>query len=152
MLTWGEFSKRAPELAAIGQRLFADHRLAYLATSRRDGSPRLHPITPVETATGMYVAVNHESPKRWDLQRDRRYVLHAPLGASDEEFVVSGEVRRISDPAIRMEISTAAGHTIHDTDWLFEFLVETCLRGYWVNAGQPGTFPVRQHWQANETS
>jgi hypothetical protein len=100
----------------------------------------------------MYVAVNHHSPKRWDLQRDRRYVLHAPLGASDEEFVISGEVRRISDLATRLEIESAAGHTIHNTDWLFEFLVEKCLQAHWVNAGQPGTFPVRQRWQASEKS
>jgi len=148
MITWSEFLEQASDMAAAGQRLFDDHRLAYLATVRRDGRPRLHPVTPVATDAGLYVAVNHASPKRWDLSRDRRYALHAPLGTSDEEFVLTGTARRIQDAATRQQISEAAGHVIHDSDWLFEFLIEHCLHGHWVNAGQPGTYPVRGQWRA----
>ena len=148
MLTWGQFVEGAPELAEAGRRLFDEHRLAYLATVRRDGAPRLHPVSPVDTGSGLYVAVNHESPKRWDLKRDRRFSLHAPLGARDEEFVITGEVRRVFDDATRAAIAAAAGHTIHATDWLFEFLVARCLRGHWEHVGQPDTYPVRQRWRA----
>lgn len=149
MVTWAEFIERAPQLAAAGQRLFLEHEIAYLATTRRSGAPRLHPVVPVETASGLYVAVNHESPKRWDLANDGRYALHASLGEHDEEFVVTGLAQRIIDNDTRQAISDAAGHTIHESDWLFEFLVEYCLHGHWVNAGQPDTYPVREHWHAN---
>ena len=148
MVTWREFAEQAPELASIGRRLFDEHRLAYLATVRRNGDPRLHPVTPVDTGTGLYVAVNHQSPKRWDLERDRRFSLHAPLGERDEEFVITGEVRRVTDDETRVAIAAAAGHTIHDSDWLFEFLVAHCLQGHWEKVGQPDTYPVRQQWRA----
>lgn len=137
MVTLSELLEEDLGLAATGQRLFAHHRLAYLATTRRDRSPRLHPVTPDETATGLFVAVNHQSPKGWDLAHDGRYALHAPRGKSDEEFVITGEARRVDDDATRLEIAESAGHVIRDTDWLFEFLIEDCLQGYWVNAGPP---------------
>jgi hypothetical protein len=148
VLTWAEFADREPELAGAGMRLFDEHHLAYLATVRRDGSPRLHPISPIRTERGLYVAVNERSPKRWDLARDRRYALHAPLGQQDEEFVLTGGARRIHDAATRRAITAAAGHTVHPEDWLFEFLIESCLHGYWVNVGQPGTYPLYQRWAA----
>jgi hypothetical protein len=145
-LPWPAFAGLAPELAAAGARLLDDDHLAYLATTRRSGSPRLHPISPIRTERGLYVAVNERSPKRWDLARDGRYALHAPLGESDEEFVITGSARRIHDEVTRREITAAAGHTVHPEDWLFEFLIGRCLHGYWVDVGQPGTYPVYQQW------
>ena len=150
LVRWCEFARASPELARVGVALLDEHLLAYLATTRRDGSPRLHPVTPVRTASGLYVAVNHQSPKRWDLDRDGRYALHAPLGERDEEFVITGRVERLRDDPTRGEIASAAGHVIHDTDWLFEFYVAHCLHGYWVNAGQPDTYPVRREWRAGD--
>ena len=150
MLTWSELLRgEAAGLALAGQRLFAEHRLAYLATARKDGRPRLHPVTPVATASGLFVAVNEQSPKRWDLSRDGRYALHAPLGEQDEEFVITGVARRVLADQVRAQIVQAAGHKIHDADWLFEFLVGYCLHGHWVNVGQPDTYPVRRQWRAD---
>ncbi len=150
-MTWGEFAESSPELALVGARLFEEHQIAYLATVRRDGSPRLHPVTPVRAGDGLYVAVNCASPKRWDLERDRRYALHAPLGDQDEEFVITGVVRRVNDGPTGAAIAVAARHVIHASDWLFEFLISRCLQGYWVNVGQPGTYPVRRHWPSLES-
>lgn len=150
MVSWSEFAERSREIAGAGESLFGEHRLAYLATSRRDGAPRLHPVTPVRTPKGLYIAVNHQSPKRWDLDRDGRYALHAPLGDRDEEFVITGRVRRVRDGATRAEIESEAGHVIHDSDWLFEFLVGHCLHGYWVNVGRPDTYPVRRQWRPED--
>lgn len=147
--TWSEFARSAPELASIGARLFDEHRLAYLATVQSNGSPRLHPVTPVRTDLGVYVAVNEQSPKRWDLERNGRYALHAPLGEQDTEFVITGRVKRVRNDAERRAVQEAAGHVIHDTDWIFEFQIARCLQAYWVNAGQPGTYPIRCRWQAD---
>src|SRR5262249_8174128 len=52
MTTWGHFAAAEPELAD-----FARARLhgkpSYLATVRADGSPRVHPVTPIVTVDGM---------------------------------------------------------------------------------------------------
>lgn len=45
MATWQQFTAAAPELAAFGaERL--EGKVAYLATIRADGGPRVHPLTP----------------------------------------------------------------------------------------------------------
>jgi len=41
-MTWHVFEEAAPALAA-----YALGRLAYLATVRPDGGPRVHPVTPI---------------------------------------------------------------------------------------------------------
>ena len=54
MVTWPEFTEAVPDLALIGRRLLLINAprpepvasLAYLATVRPDGGPRLHPISP----------------------------------------------------------------------------------------------------------
>src|SRR5581483_44886 len=48
MLTWGEFAKTQPELAEAGQALLCQFgvALAFLATTRAEGAPRVHPIAP----------------------------------------------------------------------------------------------------------
>jgi hypothetical protein len=46
MTTWAEFAQQAPELAAFGEARFRSG-VAYLGTVRDDGSPRLHPVTPI---------------------------------------------------------------------------------------------------------
>ncbi len=44
-MSWSELEREAPELAAFGvQRL--TRGVAYLATVRKDGSPRVHPVSP----------------------------------------------------------------------------------------------------------
>ena len=49
MIAWSQFAAAAPDLAAFGkQRL--EKRIAYLATIRPDGSPRVHPDLSVHRA------------------------------------------------------------------------------------------------------
>ena len=45
-LAWADLEREAPEIAAVGGRLFARHEVAYLATVSRDGRPRVHPFCP----------------------------------------------------------------------------------------------------------
>ena len=45
-MSWKILEERNPELAAFGaERL--NGKVAYLATIRKDGSPRVHPMTPI---------------------------------------------------------------------------------------------------------
>ena len=101
MLPWSEFADRVPELAERGRERLGIG-IAYMATVRRDGAPRLHPVSPVFTSDGrLMVAVGDRSPKRFDLANDGRYALHAlppPLEAEDYdefEFNLTGRARRI---------------------------------------------------------
>lgn len=68
----------APRVAeVVHDRLFGE--VAYLATIRADGSPRLHPVTLKRFDRGIGLYMNAGSPKLNDLLRDPRCTLHAPV-------------------------------------------------------------------------
>jgi hypothetical protein len=48
MATWSEFEQADPTMAAAGRKLLYQFGigLGYLATVRKDGGPRVHPICP----------------------------------------------------------------------------------------------------------
>jgi hypothetical protein len=73
MVTWGQFAAAEPKLAEAGRALFYTYGvgLAFLATVRPDGGPRLHPIVMLIAEGGLFAFVV-PSPKRDDLQRDAR--------------------------------------------------------------------------------
>ena len=54
MATWGELAIEAPGLAAFGAERLGKG-VAYIATVRRDGSPRVHPVTPIIGAGRLFV-------------------------------------------------------------------------------------------------
>ena len=66
MIPWHEFVAAAPELAATGESLLFQFGvgLAFLATVRKDGGPRLHPVCPVLSHGRLYVLVIPTSPHR----------------------------------------------------------------------------------------
>ena len=66
--TWGEFAKEAPGLAAFGAELLLGAQVAYLATVRPDGVPRVHPVTPILTDDGLFLFMEPTSPKGRDLR------------------------------------------------------------------------------------
>jgi hypothetical protein len=155
-MRWGEFAEARPEMAQVLLQQLAWIPIAYLATVRRDGSPRVHPVCPVLAGPGMYVAVAGSSapdpsPKRFDLARDGRYALHALPGKRDDEFYVTGRAHRIEDAATRRHVSDAAGHAIRDDDWIFELEIAYAMTAYWEKVGQPGTYPVRTEWRDKAT-
>jgi hypothetical protein len=145
-VAWERFALDAPELALAGRRLIDRYHVAFLATLRQDGAPRLHPVSPVFASGGMYIAIPPRSPKQRDLRRDHRFALHAMLGDSDEEFVVNGAARLDSSQELRVAVRQAAGHVIRDDDLLFELLIQRCLWGIWENVGQPDTRPAYRSW------
>ncbi len=115
MLTWQEFAEVRPDLAAIGRRLLYQYGvgLAFLATVRKDGGPRLHPICPILHQEQLYCFVLGASPKRYDLLRDERYALHAFLPAhDDEEFYCSGKAIPVADPVVREVVAARAKHHV----------------------------------------
>ena len=91
MASWDEFERAQPAMAAVGRRLLEQHQLAYLGTTRKDGSPRVHPVCPLIAEGRLFVATQRTSPKRFDLLRDGRYALHMLPGAGDSEFRSTGK-------------------------------------------------------------
>ena len=160
MATWAEFAEAAPEMAALGSELRATFGLAFLATVRKDGSPRLHPVCPFVVRGRLFIATNQKSPKRHDLKRDGRYVLHMLPGENDAEFQVRGRARLVDDAQTKVMVLAEGpeagvqpdGALLNLTpeELLFEYDVEEALSGHWENVGQPDTRPVRKRWRERE--
>jgi hypothetical protein len=124
--------------------------LGYLATIRKDGGPRLHPVCPTLAEDGLYVFIGNHSPKLHDLLRDGRYALHSfPLPEGDDEFYVAGRARRIDDAGLYRtvhDVITATGvHTTDDT--LFELLLERALHAKY--GPRPSWPPAYEKWRAS---
>jgi hypothetical protein len=134
-------------MAALGLRQLEKFGLAYLATVRKDGSPRVHPVAPLIVDGRLLVATPRASPKGHDQLRDDRCVLHFLPGKNDDEFLIRARARPVRDPEVRAQ-AQAAAHYVHDDDFLFEYDIESVMTAYWEHVGQPGTYPVRKFWRA----
>lgn len=148
MTSWAQFSDEAPELAAFGvERL--QGRLAYLSTLRRDGSPRVHPVSPLIAHGGLYVYMEPTSPKCHDLRRDARYAMHCAVednSGGAGEFFVSGRACELSDERRRASVFEAAraiGYNPQDRYILFELEVETAKSTIYDDE------PLRATWKAS---
>jgi len=144
MKSWGEFAAEEPELAAFGaQRL--GHGPAYLATVRGNGAPRVHPVTPIVTADGLYVFMEPTSPKGRDLRERGWFSLHnaVPDGSgSGGEFSATGKGFFVDDPGVRATVIAAASYQPADRYVLFELrLTEARCNGY-----GDVTLPARTRW------
>ncbi|HUF54382.1 MAG TPA: pyridoxamine 5'-phosphate oxidase family protein [Dehalococcoidia bacterium] len=148
MASWGEFSESEPEMAKVLESSLAWIPITYLATTRKEGSPRVHPICPIIGKGRMFVAVNESSPKRFDLRNDGRYAMHALPGKDDAEFYMTGRVTMIEDAPSRELCVKSAAHTVHEEDWIFEFELERVMTAYWEKVGEPDTYAVRKFWHA----
>jgi len=149
MLTWQEFTAVRPDLAEAGHALLHQFGigLAFLATVRRDGGPRLHPVCPLIHEGHLFVFVVGHSPKRYDLQRDGRYALHTfPPADNDDEFYCTGSAIPVSEPALRQAIAEQAKHHVEDHEILFELYLDRALHTTWENLRQPNTRPVYTKW------
>jgi nitroimidazol reductase NimA-like FMN-containing flavoprotein (pyridoxamine 5'-phosphate oxidase superfamily) len=130
--TWAELAAAEPDLARAAERIFRAFTLAFLATVRADGGPRVHPVTITVHDGRLYVFLVHGTPKRSDLLRDPRYALHSfpsfPGGTVDsyvdDEVLLFGTARPIDDTEARAAVAAAHNDTVHDRDLLFELEVE----------------------------
>jgi hypothetical protein len=148
MVTWTQFAQQEPALAAAGRGQFYQHGLGlgFIATVRKDGGPRVHPVCPVISAAGLHVLIL-PGPKLGDLRRDGRYSLHSEMVApprEDDGFAVSGRAVEITDKGtgevVRDQVIADFGQPWPEYDklTLFELSVTSCL----LTLTQPdGPFP-----------
>ena len=144
MASWVEFAGADPEIAAVGTQLLEKHGLAYLATVRADGGPRVHPVCPFIVDGRLLVATPRTSPKARDQLRDGRYVLHMLPGENDDEFRIRGRARAVTDERERALIRERGPQFVKTGDYYFEYDIEEAASAYWEHVGQPGTYPVRR--------
>lgn len=145
MTTWQAFAQQAPELAAFG-RARLQSGVAYLGTVRADGSPRVHPVTPI-IGEQLFLFMEPTSPKGKDLQRDPRYTLHCTVEDANGgagEFYVRGLATLTDDLLIREQAVQAASYAPHARYILFILSVEFAFMNQYVE----GT-PTVQRWQAS---
>jgi hypothetical protein len=138
MITWIEFERHQPPLADAGRRQFYQHGigLAFLATIRTDGGPRLHPVCPVISPAGLHVVIK-AGPKQQDLRRDRRYALHSetcPPPRHDDGFAINGRAREVTDAetadVVRRRFLAERDGKVwpgFDQEVIFELSLERCL-------------------------
>ena len=136
---WGALATAQPELAAEGRALLFGHDvgLGFLATTRRDSGPRVHPICPLLTADGLYAFIV-PGPKLNDLRRDGRYALHCetfPPPQHDDAFYLTGSVEELNDARLRTTLTAQfLAERKLDAPWpgfeaqaLVEFHIASCL-------------------------
>ncbi len=144
MGTWGDFAASDPGLASFGEGRFKDAEVAYLATVRVDGTPRVHPVTPFIAEGRLLLFTGPASPKGRDLRRHGHYALHSLVtdqNGTGDEFTVRGSARLQEDADSRRIASAAAPYSCEDSYVLFELSVEGASSTIYE-----GGVPVRRHW------
>lgn len=146
-MSWHSLATQAADLATVGATYLHD-QVAYLATVRPDGAPRLHAVRPVVTADRLFLFMEPTSPKGHDLRRDGRYALHCTATDTQpwdlHEFSVDGVAHPTDDPGARRIAGAGTGFPRDEHFVLFELEVESALS----TAYGPDGRPVRRRWRA----
>lgn len=153
MASWSEFIEADPALAEAGaDQLFQfGVGLAFLATIRSDGAPRLHPVCPVLYGSHLYVLILPDSPKRRDLELDGRYALQAFPQAkpNSDEFFLSGLARRIEDQVLHAKVLSDAKHHASPDEILFELEIDRAMHTRWEGFGTPDYHSIHSMWNTS---
>ncbi len=144
-MSWNTLENAEPELAAFGIERFTSSGVAYLATVRSDGAPRVYPVTPIIGEGRLFLFMEPTSPKGRDLQRDGRYAMHCSVensGGGGGEFFIAGHAQMVEDPALRLVATNASGYAPADRYILFELSLEQASSTIY-----DGGNPVRKRWR-----
>jgi len=90
--------------------------------------------------------------KYGNLLRDPRCSIHAVLGDSDEEFLISGRAVVSDDWATSMQAAIEARKikmTSHN-HMPFEFMIDRAHWAIWEGLGTPEIRRVAEQWQAKD--
>ena len=146
-MSWSRLESQAPDLAAFGKERL-HNKVAYLATIRKDGSPRVHPFTPIIGEGHFFVFMEPTSPKGHDLRRDGRYAVHCSVtdtSGKSGEVIITGKAKFIEDAKLRALAVKICPYKPAERYILFEFDVESV-----TTTEYPGGEPVRKHWKVDE--
>lgn len=149
MINWAQFAAVAPALASFGkQRL--EKRIAYFATIRPDGSPRVHPVSPFLAEDHLFVYMEPTSPKGHDLRRDARYCMHCAVednSGGQGEFLIRGQAAEVKDSKTReqaFDVARAIGYNPQERYILLELRIDEAT----MTVYQEGE-PKRRRWKSD---
>ena len=146
-VSWAELESADSSLAAFGQDRL-DGKVAYLATVRKDGRPRAHPVTPVIGKGHMFIFLEPSSPRTRDLIESGEYCLHCAMSdssGSSGEFQVTGVAIQIADPAMREMAESVSSFRPALRSVLFELRVTEAM-----STAYPGGQPKRRRWHSGD--
>ena len=109
-MTWQEFARQEPELAALGQERLDRNGLVMLGTLRKNGWPRISPVEPLFFDGQLYLGMMWRSRKALDLLRDSRCTIHNTVSdrdASEGEFKIYGQALGITNLGERERYAAA---------------------------------------------
>jgi hypothetical protein len=153
MVTWKQFSEASPDMAKKGEEQLFQYGvgLAFLATVREDGGPRMHPVCPVLSGGRLYALILPNSPKRIDLERDGRYALQAfPQARPDsDEFYLTGRAQRVRDSELFARVFGDAKHYASPDEILFELAIERAMHTQWEGFGTADYHSIHTKWNAD---
>lgn len=142
-VSWGELELAMPELATFGKDRL-DGKVAYLATVRKNGQPRAHPVTPVIGQGCCFVFVEPSSPKTHDLLDNGYYCLHCSMNdssGSSGEFQLTGVARQIEDEETRSLAESVSSFRPSARYLLFELRLTEVMSTSYL-----GGRPNRKKW------
>ncbi len=147
MTTWGEFAADSPDLAGRGERLLRVG-VAFIATTAKDGSPRVHPFTPLIGGGRLLAFIARHTVKYGNLLRDPRCSIHAVPGDSDEEFMIIGSAVVCDDWATSMlgAIEARKIKMTSENHVPFEFMIERVHWAVWDGLGTPDIRRRSERW------
>lgn len=143
-MSWKALEESDPKLAEFGLSRF-NTGIAYLGTVTKDGSPRVHPVTPIIGQGRLFLFMEPTSPKGHDLRRGSRYALHSMVEDTDGgggEFLITGSGRLIEDAETRALAVELSSYNPADRYVLFELTVDSAL-GFIYEPDKK----VRLHWK-----
>jgi hypothetical protein len=146
MARWAAFAAKEPALAAFGEDRFRAAP-AYLATVREDGLPRVHPVTPIVGAGGLYLFMEPTSPKGRDLDARGSFAMHngVPDGeGTGGEFWIAGRAAPVEDPATRSAVTEVSSYKPDDRYVLFELDVREARCNAYGDVALPETTRWRE--------
>ena len=141
--SWKRLEEEKPALAEFGAARL-DGRVAYLATTRSDGRPRAHPVTPVIGGGHIFVFLNAESPRTTDLLVKPDFSLHCFMNdssGSSGEFQVNGRAKKVEDEYIRSLAESFSNFRPATSSNLFELLITDAFSTIYR-----GGRPLRDRW------
>ena len=132
MSDWKAFAADEPEMAEKGRALLYQRGdgEGFLATVAADGTPRIHPLNAGVVDGRVLVFVQDRSAKARDLEANPHYALHAHQDpAQPHEFLVRGQARLVTDPAVRAAAAREWFFTVSDSYPLYELQIAHALLG-----------------------
>ena len=148
-MSWSQLESKAPDIAEFAK-IRLHNKVAYLATVRKNGTPRVHPFTPIIGEGHFFVFMEPTSPKGHDLRRDGQFAVHCAVtdtSGESGEVIVTGEAKFIENTETRALAVRIAPYHPAERYILFEFNIESV-----VTTDYKDGKAVHKRWESIEST